>query len=269
MSTPLPQDLDGVRKQPTPRTALIVFIGYLAVIVGVNLITARDFDFGDVAANASNTRNGIVLPILAASIYLTIVTTVLGWWRPALYESKRQKRVPSWLWIIPVLAFVPCIANIVRSDHRGEFTSAHWVWIIIGFALVGYSEELMTRGLLVTGFRSTMRESRVMLYSSVLFGVMHGLNIVFGQAVGTSITQMIGTIPMGILFYYLRRITGSLFVPMVVHALWDISLVTFTGTSVALNELDTESVRPANLIGVILLCAIAGAVHRKRLFRAG
>ena len=67
MSTPLPQDLDGVRKQPTPRTALIVFIGYLAVIVGVNLITARDFDFGDVAANASNTRNGIVLPILAAS----------------------------------------------------------------------------------------------------------------------------------------------------------------------------------------------------------
>lgn len=269
MSTPLPQDLTGVRKRPTARTALLVFIGYLAVIVAVNLITASDFDFSDVAATADNTRDGVVLPVLAASIYLTAATTLLGWWRPALYESKRQRRVPTWMWVIPVLSLVPCIANIARSEHRGEFTSTHWMWIIIGFALVGYSEELMTRGLLVTGFRGGMRESRVMLYSSVLFGVMHGLNIVFGQAVGTSVAQMLGTIPMGILFYFLRRTTGSLFVPMFVHAIWDISVVTFGGTSMALNELDSDGVAPSNLFGVIVLCGIAGIVHRKRLFRPG
>lgn len=262
----MPQDLSGVRKQPSPATALIVFVGYLAVIIVVNLITASDFDFGDVAATADNTRDGVVLPVLAASIYLTVATTVLGWWRPAMRDSDAVRKAPKWMWAIPVLALLVCVINIARSDHRAEFTNAHWMWIVVGFLLVGYSEELMTRGLLVTGFRSRFGEMKVMYLTSLLFGVMHGLNIVFGQSAGTTLLQMVGTIPMGIMLYMLRRTTGLLVVPMIIHGLWDISVVVFGGTESTLNELDTDAAQPATMAIVILLCLIAWVVHRKRLF---
>jgi membrane protease YdiL (CAAX protease family) len=262
----MPQDLDGVRKQPSVATALIVFIGYLAVIIGVNLVTARHFDFGDVAATANNTRDGVVFPVLAASIYLTVVTTLLGWWKPALRDSSAMRSAPKWMWALPVLSIIVCIANLTRSEHRSEFTNTHWTWIIVGFALVGYSEELMTRGLLVTGFRSKFGEMKVMYLTALLFGVMHGLNIVFGQSAGTTLAQMIGTIPMGIVFYMLRRSTGTILVPMVIHAVWDISVVVFGGTESTLNELDSEAPKPATLAIVILLCFVAWVVHRKRLF---
>ncbi|NCY17867.1 MAG: CPBP family intramembrane metalloprotease, partial [Actinobacteria bacterium] len=202
-----------MKRQPSVRGALLVFLGYLTVIVIVNRIAAADFDFGDVAASADNTRDGVVIPVLASSIYLTVVTSLLGWWRPALFEPKQRPKVPTWMRAIPVLGVLVSVINIVRSEHRGDFTTTHWMWIIIGFLLVGYSEELMTRGLLVTGFRSAMPEIRVMYISALLFGVMHGLNIFFGQAVGTTIVQVIGTIPMGILFYLLRRVSGGLILP--------------------------------------------------------
>lgn len=266
MTTPLPQDLTGVRKQPSPRAALIVFIGYLAVIVVANLIFARHFDFGDVGASANNTRDGVVLPVLAASIYLTIVTTLFGWWKPALRDSAAARRAPAWMWALPALALVVCVANLTRSEHRGDFTNAHWLWVIVGFALVGYSEELMTRGLLVTGFRAKYGEMKVMYLTSLLFGVMHGLNLVFGQALGTTIVQLVGTIPMGIMFYMLRRTTGALFVPMAIHALWDISIIVFGGTGATLNELDSDALKPATMSTVLLLSLIALVVHRKRLF---
>jgi membrane protease YdiL (CAAX protease family) len=266
MTEPFPQELTGVKRQPNALGAFLVFIGYIAVIVIVNRIVANDFDFGQLGASAANTRDGVVIPVFSATVYLVVVTSMLGWWRPAMFEPAKRPKVPTWMWIIPVIGVVVSVINIVRSEHRDDFTNAHWTWIIIGFLLVGFSEELMTRGLLVTGFRSSMSEMKVMWLTAVLFGVMHGLNIFFGQAVGTTIVQVLATIPMGIVLYMARRISGGLLLPIFIHAIWDISLLVLTGTSGTMNELDTGAVRPASMSSAILLSAIAWIVHRKRLF---
>lgn len=268
MTEPFPQDLAGVKQRPNARGVLLVLVGYLAVIVAMNRIVASDFDFGEVGASAANTRDGVVIPVVASSIYLIVVTSMLGWWRPAMFEPAKRPKVPTWMWIIPTLGVLVSVLNIVRSEHRGEFTNAHWVWIIVGFLLVGFSEELMTRGLLVTGFRSSMSEMKVMWLTALLFGVMHGLNIFFGQAVGTTIVQVIGTIPMGVLLYMVRRVSGGLLLPMLLHGIWDISVIVFGGTSGTLNELDTTAARPATMLTAMLLSLIAVIVHRKRLFTA-
>lgn len=265
MSTPLPQDLAGVRKQPSPLIALIAFIGYLAVLIVTYILVAGDIDFGDLAATPGNTRDVVVIPVLVATVYLTVVTTLLGWWKPALRDSSAVRKAPKWMWALPVFAVLMCAINLTQSEHRGDFTTIHWTWIIVGFLLVGFSEELMTRGLLVVGFRSKFGEKQVIVLTSLLFAVMHGTNILFGQSASSTIAQVAFNIPMGVLFYTLRRTSGSLILPMLVHALWDISLVVFGGTAGSLNELDPDGPQPATVIPVVAFCVIALLVHRKRL----
>ena len=264
--TPIGQDLDGVRTQPGVRIAVFVFIGYVAAIVITNLISARDFDFSQVTASAENTRNGIVIPVGVAAAYLTIMASVLGWWRPALFEPRRRVHLPRWLWIIPILAIVGFAADIARSEHRGDFTTEHWWYLIIGFALVGYSEELMTRGLLLTGMRAEWLERRVLIVTTLLFALMHGLNLAFGQDLSTTIKQMVGVIPMALLFYVVRRETGTLIFSRVVHGMLDFSIIVFGGTSAAMNNLDSKAGAPVGAGIPLILAIVALIVHRKRFF---
>ena len=268
MTTPIIQDLDGVKRKPTLWLALLVFVGYLCIIVAANRIFASYFHFGDVVTSPEHTRDGVFLPVVCASIYLTIVTKLLGWWRPAISEPRRRVSLPKWLWVIPLLAVLGPMLDIWRSDHRSEFTDSHWFWVIGGFALVGYSEELMTRGLLLVGARSRFNELLVALLTAALFGLMHGLNIVFGQDASTTLQQVIGTIPMGLMLYLCRRISGTLVVPMMIHAIYDIGLVVFGGTTTALNQLDPTGPKPLGALFALLLVPISMIVHRKKLFKS-
>jgi hypothetical protein len=264
--TPIAQDLDGVRTQPSVRIAVFVFIGYLATIVITNLIFARDVDFSEVTASAENTRNGVVIPVACAAAYLTIVASVLGWWPPALFEPRRRVHLPLWLWSIPILAIVGFAGDIARSEHRGDFTTEHWWYLIIGFILVGYSEELMTRGLLLTGMRAEWLERRALIGTTLLFALMHGLNFAFGQDLSTTIKQMAGVIPMALLFYVVRRVTGTLIFSMLVHGMLDFSIIVFGGTSAAMNNLDSDAGAPVGAGLPLILAIVALFVHRKRFF---
>ena len=91
----------------------------------------------------------------------------------------------------------------------------------LGTALVGFSEELLTRGLMIVGFRGTLSEVWVWFLSSLLFGLLHGLNVFFGQSIGATLHQIVFAFVLGTAFYVTRRVTGLLVVTMVIHAIWD------------------------------------------------
>jgi membrane protease YdiL (CAAX protease family) len=98
---------------------------------------------------------------------------------------------------------------------------------LIATAFVGYSEELLTRGLLVQGARASgFTEIKVFLISMVVFGFLHGLNIINGQDIVTTIQQVIFTALAGGVYYTMFRKSGFLVVPMILHGLWDFSLLT-------------------------------------------
>lgn len=268
IATPIEQELEGVRVAPSLKLSLLVFLGYLAIIVVAGRLVADGAKFSDVAASAANTRNLIVFPVACASIYLTIVTSVLGWWRPAILEPRRRAALPRWMWAIPILAVVMTLADVARSENRGDFTTTHWMWLGIGLALVGYSEELMTRGLLLTGMRSAWVEKRVLIGTTLLFAVMHGLNALGGQDVATTIKQVMGVIPLAIMFYLVRRVTGSLVWSMVVHAMTDFSLIVFAGTTAQMNDFVSDGRRPYG-VGVPLLLAVVALIKQRDLLFRG
>ena len=95
------------------------------------------------------------------------------------------------------------------------------VMLAVGCALVGFSEEFLTRGLMIVGFRGTLTEPWVWFLSSACFGLLHGLNVFFGQSVGATVWQIGFAFVLGTAFYVTRRLTGLLVVTMVIHAVWD------------------------------------------------
>jgi membrane protease YdiL (CAAX protease family) len=74
---------------------------------------------------------------------------------------------------------------------------------------------------MIVGFRGTLSEVWVWFLSSLCFGLLHGINVFFGQSVDATAQQMVFAFVLGTAFYVTRRVTGLLVVGMVIHALWD------------------------------------------------
>jgi len=79
------------------------------------------------------------------------------------------------------------------------------VLIAIAVVFVGFSEELMTRGVLLTPFRGRFREGWAWCLSNLCFGLMHATNIINGQAVRTTLQQVYTTFLAGTVLYLIRR----------------------------------------------------------------
>ena len=126
-------------------------------------------------------RTGIVLAIGLGVVYLVVVTTVLGWWKPAIHEPRRVGG--GWMWSVPVLLLLGALINLATTkwgeiDHVGAYVG----WLALGTVFVGFSEELLTRGLAIVGGRGSMHERWVWAFSSAIFGLIHAPNLLFGQS---------------------------------------------------------------------------------------
>jgi len=158
---------------------------------------------------------GIIVPAGIGAIVLIIVATALGWWRPALLELPTDPpRPPRWLLIVPILVFIATLLGIDYAN-LGDMRAAMILWLAIGTALVGFTEELTYRGLALVGFRGGYSEVKVWLFTSILFGLLHGVNVVLGQGAVLTIRQVIFAFVIGSVFYTIRRISGTIVVAMV------------------------------------------------------
>ena len=89
---------------------------------------------------------------------------------------------------------------------------------------VGFGEEMITRGSMIVGLRSRFGEGRVWLISTLLFSALHVPNVIFGLPMLAMPIQVLLTFIMGSGLYAMRRMSGTLILPMVLHGLWDSSL---------------------------------------------
>jgi membrane protease YdiL (CAAX protease family) len=239
-----------VRVQPSVRIGIALAIGYAALFGVLFKISGVGYD--DLSASAENVRNAVVIPLTIIAIVLIALTTFFGWWKPVLRD---KKRVTGWLIIVPIALVVITLAGM-NYVGLSESDAELLLWIGIAVTLVGFSEELMFRGLIVVSFRSTMKESHVWLWSSVAFSLLHLTNVLLGQAIVPTATQMAVTFVLGSGLYIARRTTGLLVVPMIIHLVWDYSAFTAGGYGLA----GTLSML------ALLVVVIALIVGRKHLF---
>jgi membrane protease YdiL (CAAX protease family) len=213
---------ESMRVQPSPGVGVAIFVGYAVLFTLAFLASGVDYD--EVADTTSNVIRAIVIPVWIGAAVLLGLTAFLGWWRPVFRDDERS---PRWTLLIPAFLALGIVAGLATADW-GARDASFIAWLLVGTIAVGIAEETLTRGLVLTAMRGGMGEVGAWFWSSLLFGLLHGANIVLGQDVGPTLQQIVFAFVFGSVLYAARRSTGTLLVPIALHALWDFT--TFMGS---------------------------------------
>jgi membrane protease YdiL (CAAX protease family) len=257
---PIEKETD-MRIKPSALTAIAAIVGYLAVVFGVWVATGVKYD--DVGDTVENVRKSVVLAIGLGAVYLIVVTSALGWWKPAMREPRKVGS--GWMWLIPVLLLVGAALNLAATKW-GEIDglATYALWLAIGTLFVGFSEELLTRGIAIVGGRGSMHEKWVWVFSGAIFASIHVPNALFGQGATETAQQVVFAFAVGLTYYVTRRISGALIVTMVLHAIWDFS------TFLQAHSVDRLEEKPASLAIFAMYAAIVmGVVALVKILKTG
>jgi membrane protease YdiL (CAAX protease family) len=236
---------------PRPIVGLLTFLAYLAVFYGVWILL--DVEYERIGETTSTVLRWYVAPLAAGAVLLVVAVSAFGWWRPAMREVERAR--PSWLAIGPVLMGLLALGALAAGGYEGRSASL-LLFIAVGSLLVGFCEEMATRGVLLVGFRARFTEPMAWFLSTLCFGLLHLPNWVFGA--GPSAVAQVGLAFMGGTALYLaRRVFGTLLVPMGLHALWDFA-------SFAPGDKAVWTAASPVLLGIVSLALVASLLRRER-----
>lgn len=244
-----------MRIQPRWWIGVVVFLVYSAWVTAVWLW--RGIDYRDIASE-SNLLIAVIQPLGVAAMLLVIFNTWAGWWRATLFETPRLRRpVLFLLLLLPMLAFITAL--IWTTDYSG-ISSRHLWLIAAGTVLVGFCEEMTTRGVLLVSLRgSTHSEAWAWFGSCALFGLLHATNGFFGVG-ALALVQVLLAFCVGTGLYLLRRFSGTLLLPMLVHAAWD-----FSTLASGLDDLPTSGIAFSMMAATyVLSVALAFVVLRQK-----
>ena len=219
-----------MRVTPRPLLGLVALLVYLVIIVVIQ--GTSGIPYTELSASAANLWRDPILSIAVASVAVAALATWWGWWKPALFERTRARR---WTIVAPAFVLVLALFNLVFTKWSNIGVDFVVAGLVVG-VLVGFGEEFTTRGLLLVGLRARIREVFVWLFTCLAFGLIHGVNILLGAPVASTLQQIVLAAAQGSAFYALRRVTGSLIWAMTLHGLWDFS-VFMIGTSGGANPL--------------------------------
>ncbi|MEU8794838.1 type II CAAX endopeptidase family protein [Streptomyces sp. NPDC048643] len=200
---------------------LVVVIVYAGVIQGLGRIVGVDTSYSEsqFPSTASLVRNALV-PIGASILFGAGVVTWLGWWRVVPHYRAPVRRWVRW---VPISMIAAAVIGM-NYPHLADQSVSLVVCLLLLGLFVGVGEELMFRGIGVHVFsRAGFSEGKVALYSSVVFGLVHISNALGEGA--QALVQAVVVSTSGYFFYLCLRVGGTLLLPMLVHGLWDTSLI--------------------------------------------
>jgi len=242
-----------LRHKPTLGMGLLLYSGYLAIVFAT--WTINGVDYNRIGENAETTKLWYAFPTLFGCAFLVVAVSVLGWWRLILFDKSRSG--PQWIRMLPVV-MAGIILNNFLGAPSGGISSELLLWSSLGAVGVGFGEETITRGSLVVALRSRFGEGKVWLFSTLLFSALHVPNVFFGLPMFAMPIQVLLTFIMGTGFYVIRRLSGTLLLPMVLHGLWDSSLFLNVATG------GEPSVAQFAIYPLAIACAVAMALNNRK-----
>jgi membrane protease YdiL (CAAX protease family) len=216
----------------------LICITYLLILFGLTKLFG--IKYTDITKSTENIKKGLVYPIGIATGILTIFAFADGW-APGVFTFTPKVEV-LWLWIIPILYVVSILIRMTHANWS-HFGKRGIAYLLVATMLVGFSEELLVRGILVSS-----------LDSSVIFGLLHFINYFNGQDLKTTSIQVFGTTIFAINYYVIFAISGTLWLPILLHFLYDFSLLSQGGE--VNKKTGKESSLELGLIFATYICAI-------------
>jgi membrane protease YdiL (CAAX protease family) len=208
-----------MRIRPTALVGVAIWLLYAAVVVVLQKVSG--IPYTDFDESTSNMWRGVIPSLAVGAAVIGLLGRWMGWWGRAMRDRHRT-RVP-WTLVAPVLYLVIALGTFAGTSWGNVSGGFLLVALALG-VLVGFAEEFVCRGMLLVGLRGTFREVAVWAVTSLLFGLMHGVNIFLGAPVADTVTQVAVAAVQGSAFYILRRYFGTLVWAMLLHGLWDMSI---------------------------------------------
>jgi len=222
------------------------WLGLIALLVAFTMVPAfidvlvvhgsGQYEFPDL-----DSVNDLMIVKAIGVVIVVLAISLLRWWPVVLREELRTRR---WVWIVPITLLVASIATI---DYSRLATAgvALGVGLLVGTLFIGVSEELLFRGVVLTFLRDRYREWIAATVTAVLFGAIHFL---------AGPVQIVASAIFGYLLYYVRRVSGGIVMPILVHTAWDFSV--FTAYTTATPAVDDDTSLILFLLSVVLLLAV-------------
>lgn len=211
--------------KPNVQLGLFLYVGYLAIFFSTWYV--NKVDYPRIGESIETIRLWYAYPTMFGSVFLIIALSVLGWWSIVLFD--KEKSGPKWVWLLPIVMFL-IIVHAFAQLNFSTISSELWLWTLLGALGVGFGEEVITRGGLIVGLRSRFSETKVWLYSTLLFSAMHVPNVIAGLPLETMPVQVVLTFIIGSGLYVMRRVSGTLIIPILLHGLWDSSIFITSAT---------------------------------------
>lgn len=160
--------------------------------------------------------HGVAWNLVMAIAVLAIAT--FAWrWRDLKFVAPSQPGWPRLLWFpVLYLLFFALLAGLLGLPPAGKLG-----FVLVNTLLVGLSEEWAFRGVLFQGLRSRLSVWPALLATTLVFGGVHVLNVVTTGNLGEAVVQAVAAAMSGTVMIALLLRTGSLWVPIAYHALWD------------------------------------------------
>jgi membrane protease YdiL (CAAX protease family) len=211
--------------------ALVAAVVYLALYLGagqlIGLIAGDAIDRDNLLATPQSVFIALGLPPLVGGVILVLFAWSVGWLRPLF--ARRPQQPSRWMWAAPVLVVLAIVLRAAGVDY-GSYTAAVILATFAAGIFVGFAEELLTRGVVVDLLRRHgYGEWAVMLLSTLVFALLHSANLLSGFSVDTVLLTVGFAFGFGICMYLTLRVTGTILVPMLLHALYDPTVILATG----------------------------------------
>lgn len=197
-----------------------------------------------------------VLPIAFGGLLLVLFALSLGWLKELF--ARQPIRGGKWMWTAVAIVLGFNILRFATIDYAEAGFAKVAAWLLAGL-LIGFAEETLTRGFVVNLMRKAgHREIAVAVVSAAVFSALHAGNLLSGQALFTTLMQLLYTFGFGICMYLALRATGNLIWPVLLHASTDPSIFLQTafpaaGSLTAIAGLGNLPVIAFGLIAIIFI----------------
>lgn len=189
-----------------------------------------------VLANVISAGTGAALPRLMVrellvelvlAVLVIALLTALRSWRTVGFRALPRRRDLRLYWI-PLLPVLPVVPAACVGISRMRFDEV--LFFLVLACLIGFVEEVIFRGLILQAL-APKGIWKAAIVSSIVFGLMHLLNLMFGADLVATLWQTAYAVAMGFGFAAVTLRTGSLWPLVAIHALIDFAgFVTSQGT---------------------------------------
>lgn len=189
-------------------------LGYIA-IMGAGMFTAGHL-FGYPYGSVEMVHVLVGFEVVMSLFALVMARRIFGHWHCGFGAIDWR----GLAWMAPSFAVLAALAVALFATGTASLSGPALV-IIVTMILVGFSEELMFRGIALKGALSALSTTRAILLSAVLFAALHSVNVLALMPAEDMVMQLGLTFIFGLSMACFALRVNSLLPLILFHALWD------------------------------------------------